>query len=185
MSEENKLSPIINFIGVDDKKIVATIKQQLQDGLVNPLEIYLGLKRLDKIIKGTIDGSEGDKELKELFINNVRNQLDGGKNLDIYGANISIRPTGVHYDFTECGDIYLNELYRIQEVVKTSIKQREEEIKAMLPPDDNKTLGIRSRLVVQEHMPHFEFVEHGQDNTIFPPIKRSKESIFVLFKKKE
>jgi hypothetical protein len=181
--QEQNLLPVINFIQVDDKHLIDSIKYQILEGNCNPIEVYLGLKRLSKVVEGTIDGSKGDKELKEIFKNKVREYLGNEKSVTMFGANLSIRPTGTSYDFSECNDEYLNELYRIQSEVKELITVRENEIKAMLPPDDNKKLGIRTKTIVNDKMPSLEWYDHGQDSVIYPPIKKQGESIYVSFKK--
>lgn len=182
-SEQTGLSKFLSIAQVPHEGVAEAIKQQILEGNVNPLEALIALKRMEKVVKLTLDSSEGDKEVRDMLKEAVRTSLDGGKSIDIFGANLRLQATGTWYDFSECQDECLNELYKIQEQVKEAIKQRETEIKAILPPDDNKNLGIRSRVIVQEHMPHFEWVESGVDNTIFPPIKRAGESIICTFKK--
>ena len=188
MLEHSEQSGLVKFLGVaqvSHEGVAEAIKREIVEGNVNPLEVLIALKRMQKVIELTVDSSKGDKEVKEILRKAVETSLDGGKSLDYMGANLRIQDTGVHYDYSECNDIYLNELYRIQELVKENIKKREEEIKALLPPEDNKKLGIRSRVIVQEYLPHFEFVEHGEDNTIFPPIRKAGSSIICTFKKQK
>ena len=188
MSEHSEQTGLAKFLGiaqVSHEGVAEAIKQQIVEGHVNPLEVLIALKRMQKVIESTIDGSKGDKEVKEVLYNAVQKSLDGGKSIDVFGANLRIQDTGVRYDYTECNDKYLNALYEIQKTVAENIKQREEEIKALLPPEDNKKLGVRSRLIVQEYMPHLEFLECGEDNTIFPPIRRASSSIICTFKKQK
>jgi hypothetical protein len=188
MSENVEQTGLAKFLGiaqVSHEGVAEAIKHQIVEGLVNPIEVLLALKRMQKVIELTIDGSKGDKEIKEILYKAVQTSLDGGKSLDMMGANLRIQDTGVRYDYTDCNDKYLNALYEIQNTVAENIKQREAEIKAIVPPEDNKKLGIRSRVIVQEYMPHLEFLECGEDNTIFPPVRKAGSSIICTFKKQK
>ena len=178
----DKVGNLMSTALMNHKTVAQNIKQQILSGAVDPIETYVSLKRMDKVMEATISSQKGDKELKELFKEKVRLSLDGNKSVDMFGANLSLRPTGTTYDFKDCGDQYLNELYKIQEQVKELIKTREEEIKQMLPPDDNKSLGIRSRKTIQEGMPYFGITEDEFEQTIFPATKIQGESIFCIFK---
>lgn len=179
---ETGIDKFLGLYTMNQIEIADKLKTEIKEGNINPIQAYVALRRIEAMTKLTISSDGGDKEMKEVFRSAVEKALDGGKSVDMFGANLAIRPTGTSYDFTECGDEYLNELYRIQNEIKIAVKQREDEIKAMLPPDSNK-IGIQTRAIIQEVMPHFEWVESGQENVITPCIKRQGSSIFCTFKK--
>lgn len=182
--QETGIDKFLGLYNLNHVEVAENLKSQIREGHINPIQAYIALRRIEAMTKLTISSEGGDKEMKEFFKEEVAKALDGGKSVDMFGANLSIRPTGTSYDYSECGDDYLNKLYRIEKEIKEAIKQRETEIKTMLPPDTNK-LGIQSRTVVQEVMPSFEWVESGHDNTITAPIKRQGSSIFCTFKKQK
>lgn len=186
MDDDIPVTGIQKFLGMASLShvdIADVIKAEVKEGNVDPIQAMLAIKRMSKIVEITTDSSKGDKELRAIFLNATQKALNGGKSVDMFGANLRVQATGVWYDFGTCKDIYLDELYRIRTIVEEAIKARETEIKVMLPAENNKTLGIRSRTIVQEHMPHFEWLELGQDNVIFPPVKMGGESVIVTFKK--
>lgn len=184
--QENKgLTPFLSMVNLPFENIAEKITTAVTEGHVDPVQMYIVLKRMNKVLELTIDSSKGDKDLKELFKESVRKTLDGGKSVDMFGANLRMQATGTSYDYKECGDKMLNKLYEIQAQVEESIKTRELEIKTLLNPDDNKKLGLRTRTLVQEGMPMYYIDECTWDDVIVPPIKKQGESIIVTFKKQK
>ena len=55
------IEKVLNLASIDDKQIVDNIKFNIKEGLVNPLQCMIALKRLEKIAENTKD----DKEIKE------------------------------------------------------------------------------------------------------------------------
>lgn len=178
------LQKFMNISTVPHDNVAKEIIQLVKGGHINPIQMYIALKRVDKIQKLCLDSQEGDKELRELILDNVRKSLDGGKSLDIYGANLRIQATGTNYDFSECGDTTLKELYKIQEEVKGRIKQRQDFIKVALPSDSNK-LGIQSQKIIVEGIPSLVWSDDEFEEVIFPAIKRAGESVICTFKKEK
>lgn len=182
-NQENGLQKFLNVASIDHTQLVDAVKFQVTEGNVDPVQAFITLKRMAKIVELTLDSQKGDKELRQIFKDSVAKSLDGGKSVDMFGANLRLQATGTWYDYTTCQDTYLNECVRIRDLLDEAIKTREAELKAILPPDDNKTLGIRSRTIVQEVMPSFEWVACGEDNVVFPAVKNAGESIICTFKK--
>jgi len=178
---EDKVGNVLGSALMNHKDVAKSIKDVILSGEVEPLELYIGLRRMDKVIKLTISSEDGDKELKSLFREKVALALDGGKSVDMYGANLSIRPTGTRYEFGDCKDSYLNELVKIEAQVKQLIKERQDYIKIVLPPD-SRTLGVRSHKMIQQGMPSFAVSDDEFEETIFPCTKIQGESIFCTFK---
>lgn len=183
--DENQMTGIQKFMNISivaHEDVAKEIKHQVREGHINPIQAFVALKRVDKIAKLCLDSQEGDKELRETILESVRKSLDGGKSLDIYGANLRIQATGTFYDYSECGDTLLNSMYAIQKEINEKVKARELEIKTMLPPDNNK-LGIQSKKVVHESLPKLVWEEDEVIETIFPCIKKAGESVICTFKK--
>lgn len=184
--DEEQISGIQKFMNISlvahdevAKEFIALVKE----GHIDPIQAYVALKRVGKINELCLDSQKGDAEFREIVHTTVQNALDGGKSVDIYGANLRIQDTGIIYDYSECGDKVLNELYEIQETVKDLIKKREAHIKILLPPNDTKTLGIRSEDLIDSKFPKFELEEAITESKIFPPIRKSGSSVICTFKK--
>lgn len=183
--QETGLEKFLGIAQASHEAVAERIKYEIKEGNVNPIEILLALKRMSKVVELTLDSSRGDKELKETIHEAVQTSLEGNKSIDIMGANIRIQETGVRYDYSTCNDSYLNKLYELQKIIKENIDQREKEIKTLLPPDDSKKLGIRSRTIIQSGIPSLEFSDDEYEENIFPPIKYGKPTVIVTFKKQK
>lgn len=178
------LRKFMNISTVPHENVAKEIALLIKNGHIDPIQMYVALKRVDKIHDLCLDSQKGDKELRETILNKVRTSLDGGKSIDMFGANLRIQATGTNYDFSECNDSILNKMYEIQDELKIRIKQREEFIKVSLPPDTNK-LGVQSKKVIQEHVPSLVWSDDEFEETIFPAIKRAGESVICTFKKEK
>lgn len=183
--DKNSLDNLFKLVTIDHDIVANNIKNEVAEGNINPIEAFLVLKRFSKIVELTLDSQKGDKELREIFKTSVQKALDGGKSVTMFGATLSLQATGVKYDFTECNDSVLNAAYKIQKEIEEFIKKREEEIKVLLPSEDNKTLGIRSRAIIQTGVPTLSFSDDEFEETIFPPVKKGGESVVVRFAKKK
>lgn len=186
-SETSKVTGMDKFLGtasIPHEGIADAIKTAVKEGTINPIQCLLAIKRMAKIVELTTDSQKGDKEVREVFKTAVQNALDGGKSVKMFGATLSMMATGTTYDYSECGDSALNELYVIQAKVKELIKEKEDMIKAVLPPDTNK-LGIQTKKIIQEWYPKFELLSDEVEETIVPCIKRQGQSVVVKFDKPE
>jgi hypothetical protein len=182
---ETGIERFVALHNLPQDEVVKAIKYELLEGNVDPIQMYVALRRIGKIVESTVDSSKGDKEIKELFKEKVRLALDGGKSIDIFGANLSIRNTGTRYDFSESKDSVLNELYKIRDLVKEQIDEREKTIKAMFPNGGTSKLGIQAKKVIQEGLPMFSYSDDEFEETIYPPVVYGGESIFCTFKKEK
>lgn len=181
--QQTGLQKFMNISLVAHDDVAKEFAWQVKQGVIDPIQAFIALKRIGKINELCLDSEKGDKELKELILNAVRKSLDGGKSLDIFGANLRIQNTGIKYDYSQCGDSYLNALYKIKEEVDAAIKARENVIKTELPAEDNKNLGVRTKKVVHDKFPFFEWREDEVVESINPPVKLSGESVICTFKK--
>ena len=186
--DEEQLTGIQKFMNISvipHDNVAKEIAHQVKEGIIDPIQVYIALKRVAKIEELCLDSQKGNKELREIILNKVRQSLNGGKNVDMYGANLRIQATGTRYEFENCGDSVLNKLLEIEKEVKARIKQRQDFIKVTLPPDDTKSLTIRSKKVIQEGVPSLVWSDDEFEETIFPPIKLAGESVICTFKKEK
>lgn len=175
---EQQVKPVLALFNTPIDGIVDNIKYNIKEGHTDTIEMMLSLKKLEKIS----DLVKEDKEIKEIFLENTMKRLDGGKSVDMYGANISVRAVHTFYDFSECGDSVLNAMYKIQADLKEMIKQRETEIKAMFPSNPSK-LGIPTRNIIQSGVPELTISDDEFEEVITPPIKKQKDGVVITFKK--
>jgi delta 1-pyrroline-5-carboxylate dehydrogenase len=128
-----------------------------------------------------------NKQAKEYIREKVTNTV-GKETYQAYGASISIQALGGagSTDFKECGDLYLNRLYELQNQLKEMIKEREAYIKTNLPAE-SKTLGVRGLKEEYKTLPVIREEEMWEPTVanIIPPIKYSREGIVVRFAKKK
>lgn len=126
---------------INTKDIIQNIKDNINNGNVNPLEAYSVLKRMSKVVEAIID-DEDIKNKASIEFDKYASELKGKKSIEVYGAQICKMPTYTWYDFTQCGHPTLDALYEIQKVVKDQIKLIEDELKLMIPKDDYKPGSI-------------------------------------------
>ena len=186
--DEEQLTGIQKFMNISvipHDNVAKEIAHQVKEGIVDPIQVYIALKRVAKIEELCLDSQKGDKELREIILNKVRQSLNGGKNIDMYGANLRIQATGTRYEFENCGDSVLNKLMEIEKEVKARIKQRQDFIKVTLPPDDTKSLNNKNKKVIQEGVTSLVWSDDEFEETIFPAIKLAGESVICTFKKEK
>lgn len=178
------IQKFMNIALVPHEQVAHEIIQLINNGHVNPIQMYTALKRVQQIFELTLGSEKGDKDLRELMLNKVKESLDGGKSYTAFGADFSVRATGVRYDYSECNDTILNSLIEIETEVKRLIKLRQGIIKANCPADSNK-LGIQTATLIQSGMPSLQFDDNEWEDVIVAPIKYAGESVICSFKKEK
>jgi hypothetical protein len=172
------LTKFLNVYNADHIAVADALVDKLREGYINPIQFHLAMKRMEKLVEVV---SKND-DAKDIIISEVRKNLSGNvKTVKMFGASLSVAATYTYYDFRECNDIYLNELYDIQEKVKQLIKDREDELKLLIP--NNNDLRIPTATKVIDRMPSLEWTELGQDCVVSAPIKKQKEGVKVSFDK--
>ena len=175
---EPGLQKMVNLYDVNHNLVSGNLVEALKSGQLNPIQFHLSLKRMEKIIE--LVGK--NTAAKDVIMDEVKRNLSGNvKTVKMYGATLSVAATYTWYDFSGCNDIYLNELYKIQDEIKALIKNREDELKLLIPKDN--FLGITTATKVIDRMPSLEWTELGQDCVVTPPIKIQKEGVKVSFDK--
>lgn len=162
---------------VQTKDVIQNIKDNVFNGVINPLEAFTVLKRMKKISEEVLEDSE-IKRLAENEFDKYEPEKKGGKTVSVFGAGIVKCPTYTWYDFTQCGHPQLDALYAIQEHCKQEVKRLEEELKLMIPKDDYKAgsipgLGIPSttRQMLVERVPTISYNEINEVVPVEPPKK--------------
>lgn len=174
------VKPVLALFNTPIDGLVDMIKYNIKEGHTDTIEMMLSLKKLEKISEEVKE----DKEIKEIFLENTKKVLDGGKSVDMYGAKITVRAVHTYYDFSECGDSVLDAMYKIKKDLDEMIKQRETEIKAMFPSNPSK-LGIPKRTIIQAGVPSLEISEDEFEENICAPIKKQKDGVVISFKKQK
>lgn len=132
----------------------STLLQKINDGELDPLQIHVQLKAIEKIFK-EVSESEGYKA-------SVRNSAEAyGKEFIRFGAKIKLSETGTKYDYTECGHIYYEEL--CQKIDTLTEKKKEYET-------DMKAIKVSK-----------EFTFYEEKHLVHPPKKSSTSSVTVSF----
>lgn len=155
---ENAISTLTYFntskVGI--KSFVDKVISEVEQGLINPLDLLIYIKSIEKSLEGITSGT------KQMMINEADKYTE--KTIEYKGASISKEELGVKYDYSKCGDIVFDELTRRISAMTDQRKQRE----AML-----KTLKDSMTLVDEET---------GETWTVNPPIKTSTSGIKVIIK---
>ena len=101
------------------KDSVQDMVSQLLSSQYDPRALYVNLRYLQEVIKGSLE----DPRVKELMFERV------GKRYDYCDTVTTIVEGGVKYDYASTGDAIVLGLYKDQEDLKASIKEREQFLK--------------------------------------------------------
>jgi len=123
-------------------------------GDADPIKVHLQLKAMQEII-GEITS---DPQYRDALLDESAKY---GKTFERYNGKFSIKETGTRYDYSQCGDSELADLYEKKTELDAKIKTREAFIK-MLPVE-----GIDI------------VTEDGELRKIYPPAKSSTTSVTV------
>ena len=104
------------------KESVQDMVSQLLGSQYDPRALYVNLCYLQEVIKGALE----DPRVKDLMFERV------GKRYDYCDTVTTIVEGGVKYDYTSTGDAIVLGLYKDQEDLKASIKEREQFLKASI-----------------------------------------------------
>jgi hypothetical protein len=139
-------------------QLVREIFDEVLNGRINPLELHLRLKSAEEVIKQLT----GMEPYKAILLDEC---LKHGKSFQYHTAKVDIREVGVKYDYSQCGNNKLAELYEKEYAINYAIKELEAYHKG-LPAS-----GIQ---VVHP--------ETGEVETHYPPAKTSTTSVAVTLK---
>ena len=114
-------------------------KDIILSGNENPIKIAVQLRGLEEVIKKL----RTDKEIRDYTLEEALKE--GGKTFKLFSAEITIKETGVKYDYSECNDSLLEELYKKIDDLKGQIKDRENMLKTIT--HDNPALSIEGEIL--------------------------------------
>lgn len=155
-----QITEAVPFTRAQQSDLVESLIAQMENGEINPVEAVVKAKALNE----TLNAFLKDDRTNEYVLNEC-DKYGKGETPSFAGATVSVRATGVKYDYMNCGDPeYANLLKQEQEISKAR-KEREKYLSAITKP---KT----------------EFNgETGEIYTLNPPARTAKDSFIITFKK--
>lgn len=130
-------------------------------GEVDPLTAYVNINKIKKVVEEV----GKDPEVTRTIVDYIGQRGDAREGLTVGDCKAQVCEAGVTYDFSECGDPQLADLYAEADAIKERIKTRENFLKSI---DGHAT-------VVDENT--------GEVVTIHPPARSSKTTVKLTFKK--
>lgn len=134
----------------------AQIKESLINGEVEPLELAVYFKSIEKTIESV------KETLSDMALNEAEKYGKG--KFEFKGAEIQVKELGTKYDYSQTGDVEWERLTSEKQAIDTRIKERETMLKAL----------SGSLTVVNE--------DTGEMETIYPPIKKSTTGIAITLR---
>lgn len=87
------------------------------DGNVNMLKLHKQMKAMEEIVKNVL----ADDSYRDMLLDEAQKH---GKSFDYLGEKWSIKEAGVRYDFSDCADPILNDLFEEQKSIEEQIESR-------------------------------------------------------------
>ena len=131
---------------------VQQTKDIILSGNENPLKIAVQLRGLEEVIKKL----RADKEIQDYTLEEALKE--NAKTFEVFSAEITIKETGVKYDYSICNDVLLSELYKQIDDLKKQIKDRENMLKTI--SEKNPAVSLEGEI-------------------LHPPLKTSKTGISI------
>lgn len=148
------------FSKEQNRAIADKIIADCDNGTIDSLDAYLLAKSMENTIKMVLEGIK-DMSLTEAFKYSSVSQ----KTFTHRGCDITIKETGVKYDYENCGDVVWQQLNAEMTALKERIKEREAFLKT-----------IKSPVTIASEQTEGELV------TINPPVKSSTTGLSVTIK---
>lgn len=156
----NETNPSLLHNSVAITESIQALRNKILDGEVDALAAFINLGRAEKIIAEV----KKDPAVVDCALNAFSRY--GQKTVAIGDCEVTEAQTAIKYDFSECGDAELNELYQKKSSNDAAIKEREGFLKQVKKPT----------LIAEP--------ETGELYTIYPPVKSSKTTLKLTYKKK-
>lgn len=135
------------------KDYVNAIVESIKENGDNPLDIAIQLKAMEDAIKDL----RTNPDIQDM---QTAEAMKYGKDFEYKGAKITVKETGVSYDYSVCDDSEYNDRLQELELIKEKIKSRELFLKALKEPMASTKTG----------------------EIINPPIRKGKLGITVTLK---
>lgn len=129
--------------------------QAVVDGEIDPIVAHINVSKMELAIKQY----KADERVRGITL---RELWKYGKKQSFGDCTLEEAEAGVKYDYTNCGDSRLEELYKMRQAIDADIKEREAFLKSV------PLSGVAD-------------VETGE--VVYPPAKTSKTIIKTTFKK--
>lgn len=129
--------------------------QAVVDGEIDPIKAHINVSKMELAIKTF----KADERVRDITL---RELWKYGKKLTFADCTLEEAESGVRYDYSECGDSRLEELYKMRQALDAEIKEREAFLKSI--PLSGVALPDTGEVV-------------------YPPAKSSKTIIRTTFKK--
>ena len=150
-------------------KFCEDLINKMGDGEVNPLQIHAQIKSIEDLLN-TLTSTDKAKNknldialtYKAMLMNAAEKY---GKSFQLFNATYTMKEVGTKYDYSNCGDLELNDLMQQSEVLKAKIEKKQETL---------KHLPLSGMLTTSE--------ETGDTYKIYPPSKKSTTSLTVSLK---
>lgn len=141
-------------------KQVMSLRDMVIRGEVDPLKAFVNIARVAEVIEVL--------KKDELFLDAAMREYSkyGEKSVTLGICTVTEAQVGTKYDFSQCNDSALNDLYERQAQVKNDVKERETMLKA-----------LPSKLTIIND-------QTGEVTEVLPPIKTSKTTLKLTFNKK-
>ena len=152
-------------------EVVLEMMNEVLNGRVNPLELHLRLKAAEEVIKALTSMPA----YKGILLDEAAKH---GKSFQYQTAKVEVKEVGVKYDFSQCGNSQLAELYEKQNAINDAIKEWEAYHKAL--PVSGATNFVHKRYVNPDGSVVIEST--GEVETHYPPAKTSTTSVAFTLK---
>jgi hypothetical protein len=148
------------------KTFVEGLVNSIEAGEVDALKIHLQIKAMEDIIK-QLTSSDATNQSAQKYRSMLLAEAEkhNQKEFEINNAKISIRETGVDYDYRVCGDEVLNKLLSTKEQIDNEVRER----RAWLNNVPSTGVSIVDK-------------DTGEVSTIYPPAKTSTTTVVVSLK---
>lgn len=129
----------------------------LKDGGKDPLLFHIHVKNMESMIKDLTSNKEYKNLVHEATV-------PYGKSFDRHNAKVEIKEAGTSYDYTNCNDPELEELFEAMNLAKEKLKERETFLKNI------PSAGIDN------------VTKDGEVVKIYPPVKSSSTTVSITLK---
>lgn len=140
--------------------------KKLEDGDANPLQVHAQIKSIEDLLNTLTSTDKAKNKNLDIAIKYKAMLMNAaekyGKSFQLFNATYTMKEVGTKYDYSNCGDIELNELMAQAEVLKAKIEARQETL---------KHLPLSGMLTTDE--------KTGDTYKIYPPSKKSTTAVSV------
>lgn len=140
------------------KSFVSNIVNRMNNGDISALNVHIQVKCMEDIIKQLLASPE-----YKIFVLDEASKHDGNR-FELHNSEVSIKETGVRYDYVPCGDPVYMQLAKKFALAQEALKEREDFLKKI----PKKGLEILH--------------EDGELIKIYPPYKSSTTSVVISLK---